>query len=84
MDKVIQETVFHNTVTRFGFWGRIKILFGRKLVINSEIKVSCDNLIPEIKVVSSKSESHIKPFFSKCKCNCKKTDRLSVTDNIKL
>ncbi len=49
-----KDIIYHTTITTFDFWDRIKILFGKKLTINSNIYVSNATF-----VITSEAKPHI-------------------------
>lgn len=53
------DEVIHTTTTIFGFWDRVKILFGRQLTIQSSIYVK----EPEISCMASEATARVAPFF---------------------
>ncbi len=54
-------TIYNKTTTSFSFSDRIKILFGKKLIIDTTIK--CD--VDDINVLDTKSHTHIEPFIKR-------------------
>ncbi len=53
------DVVHHRTVTKFGFWDRIKILFGKEVITNSELYTDHEHCI----VLGSTAKTHIPPMI---------------------
>lgn len=56
-----KEVVFNHTITTFSLRERIRILFGKKVFVNSDIFTFND----EVQVVASQSTSYVEPFRKK-------------------
>jgi len=53
------DVIYHSTVSQFGFWDRVKILFGREVRIESELFTM--NL--HSKIVTSGANTFVPPLF---------------------
>lgn len=65
-----QDVIHHKTTTEFSFWDRIKILFGAKLVIKSELFTGHEFCI----IHGSDATSYVEPLIRK-----RNSEGLSIT-----
>lgn len=57
------DVIHHNSITSFSFYDRIKILFGKKLHVQSQIYTDHEYC----KVLGSDSKTFVEPFFTRRK-----------------
>ena len=52
------DVIYHTTYSVFGFWDRLRILFGKELRVSSELytKEPCS-------VLGSEAKAHVSPFI---------------------
>jgi len=55
------DVIYHTTTSKFKFWDRVKILFGKEVVTNSKLYTEHE----WCKVVGSEAQSSVSPLFSK-------------------
>jgi hypothetical protein len=60
-DREYREVIHHTTTTHFGLWERIKILFGKPVVVRSELYASDDS----VHIVGSKAIGHVPPLYTR-------------------
>jgi hypothetical protein len=60
-DRVVthKDVIYHTTTTTFRFIDRIRILFGKRVIIQSDIFTMND----EAKVVATKATTHVEKVF---------------------
>jgi len=52
------DVIYHTTTTKFKFWDRIKILFGKEVITRSEIYTQNECCF----IVGSEAEAHVAPI----------------------
>lgn len=56
-----REVIHHTTTTKFGLWDRIKILFGKPVIVASELYAAEDS----VHIVGSKAVGHVPPLYTR-------------------
>ena len=55
------DVIYHTVTTRFSFWDRIRILFGKEAITRSELYTQHE----WCKVVGSEAKTHVMPLISR-------------------